>query len=243
MRCWAYRCFCCWTGCGGRREEKESGTIRPSAVSNWDEMPLRTKWVRVFARRAAILLATIFLSFLALLVELRPNSAREDEEQYLVFSDYLSQGLTGESHSLGDRAGMVVIDGSSRGGWRRSLFLIATFSHARQNSRLSSFVPLVNLLTSNVRSEKFQKSFVLPARYELMTESETKLCPYEAFWKRFPGNYGYHTFTRIGFNRDLTEAMFYTDHMCGLCGEGKYVYMRKQNGKWVVIGTASTWVS
>lgn len=206
-------------------------------------MPLRTQRLRVLARRVSIALAVLFFSLLAVLVELRPNSARADAEQYLVFSDYLSQGLTGESHSLGDRAGMVVIDGSTRGGWRRSLFLIATFSHARQNSRLSSLVPLVNLLTSNVRSEKFQRSLVLPARYELMTESESTLYPYEAFWKRFPGNYGYHTFTRIGFNRDLTEAVFYTEHICGLCGEGEYVYMRKQNGKWMVIGTAFTWVS
>jgi hypothetical protein len=206
-------------------------------------MPLRSKRLRVLARRAPIALAVLFLLLLALLVALRPNSARADEEQYLVLSDYLSQGLTGESHSLGDRAGIVVIDGSTRGGLRRELFLIATFSHARQNSRLSSVVPLVNLLTSNVRSEKFQESFVLPARYELMTESESTLYPYEAFEKRFPGNYGYHTFTRIGFHGDLTEAVFYTEHMCGLCGEGKYVYMRKQEGKWVVIGTASTWVS
>jgi hypothetical protein len=138
---------------------------------------------------------------------------------------------------------MVVIDGSTRGGLKRSLFLIVTFTYARQNSRLSSLVPLVNLLTSNIRSEKFHKSFAFPSRYELMTESESTLYPYEAFEKRFPGNYGYHSFTRIGFNRDLTEAVFYTEHMCGLCGEGKYVYMRKQNGKWVVMGTAITWVS
>jgi len=206
-------------------------------------MPLRSERLRVLARRAAIALAVVFLLLLALLVALRPNSARADEEQYLVLSDYLSQGLTGESHSLGDRAGMVVIDSSTIGGLRRGLFLIATFSYARENSRLSSLVPLVNLLTSNVRTEKFQKSFVLPAHYELMTDSESMLYPYEAFEKRFPGNYGYQTFTWIGFNRDLTEAVFYTEHMCGLCGEGKYVYMRKQNGKWIVIGTAITWVS
>lgn len=181
--------------------------------------------------------------FLAVIFVLRPDSARADAEQYLVISDYLTQGLTGESHSLGDRAGMVVIDGSTRGGLRSGLFLVGTFSYARRNSNLSSLVPLVNLLTSNLRSEKFQKSFVLPARYELMTESESVLYPSEAFEKRFPGNYGYHTFTRIGFNHDLTEAVFYTEHMCGLCGEGKFVYMRKQSGKWVVIGTAGTWVS
>ena len=60
---------------------------------------------------------------------------------------------------------------------------------------------------------------------------------------RFPGNYGALTFARVAFNRSLTEAFFYTEHLCGLCGEGKFVYMLKTGGKWVVANTASTWVS
>jgi hypothetical protein len=50
-------------------------------------------------------------------------------------------------------------------------------------------------------------------------------------------------FSRVAFNHDLTEAFFYTEHLCGLCGEGKFAYMRKTGGKWVVADTASTWVS
>jgi len=57
----------------------------------------------------------------------------------------------------------------------------------------------------------------LPARYEVATEQEMKLYPSEAF--------------------------FYTEHLCGLCGEGKFLYMRKTGGKWVVADTASTWIS
>jgi hypothetical protein len=59
-----------------------------------------------------------------------------------------------------------------------------------------------------------------------------KLYPSEAFFARFPSSYGALTFSRIAFNRDLTEAFFYTEHLCGLCGEGKFVYMRKTDGKW-----------
>ncbi len=76
-----------------------------------------------------------------------------------------------------------------------------------------------------------------------MTDSELALYPNESFEKQFPGNYGYHTFTQVGFNRQLTEAIFYTEHICGLCGEGKYVYMRKLNDKWVMVGEDVTWVS
>ena len=76
-----------------------------------------------------------------------------------------------------------------------------------------------------------------------MTDSEMALYPNESFWKQFPDNYGYHTFTQVGFNRELTEAVFYTEHICGLCGEGKYVYMRKLDGKWVMVGEDVRWIS
>jgi hypothetical protein len=74
----------------------------------------------------------------------------------------------------------------------------------------------------------------LPARYEIATEQEMKLYPPEAFLARFPTSYGALTFSRVAFNRDLTEAFFYTEHLSGFCGEGKYVYMQKTGGKWVV---------
>jgi hypothetical protein len=56
------------------------------------------------------------------------------------------------------------------------------------------------------------------------------LYPLQAFFARFPSSYGALTFSRVAFNRDLTEAFFYTEHLCGLCGEGKFVYMRKTGG-------------
>jgi hypothetical protein len=105
------------------------------------------------------------------------------------------------------------------GGLRGSLLLIKRFFDVRKDLQLPSATPLINLLISNVRSEKFQESFVLSAHYESMTDAESGLYPFEAFWKRFPGNYGYHTFTRVGFDREMTEAVFYAEHICGLCGE------------------------
>jgi hypothetical protein len=58
-----------------------------------------------------------------------------------------------------------------------------------------------------------------------------------------PNSYGALTFSRVAFNRELTEAFFYTEHLCGLCGEGKFVYMRKTAGKWAVADTAGRWIS
>jgi hypothetical protein len=52
-----------------------------------------------------------------------------------------------------------------------------------------------------------------------------------------PGASGFIVFSEVAFNRDLTEALFYTEFHCGsLCAEEKYVLMRKVNGRWVVQG-------
>ena len=57
-------------------------------------------------------------------------------------------------------------------------------------------------------------------------------------WARSRGTYVVPcTHVRYG------EAIFYPEHACGLCGEGKYVLMRKINGKWMVQGESGTWIS
>jgi hypothetical protein len=199
--------------------------------------------IRPLTLRVVTLLVIIPLISLAVVLAFGPDSTQANSGQYHVLSDYLARGLTDESHRLGGYDGTVVIKRETTGGLRQSLLLIKTFFYTRQDLQLRSVNVLVNLITSNLRPEQFQRSFVLPTHYELMTESESKLYPYDGFQKRFPGNYGYHTFTKVGFNRGLTEAVFYTEHICGLCGEGKYVYMRKQGGKWFVERVAMRWVS
>ena len=184
----------------------------------------------------------------------RPNADRARTEQYATYSAYIATGLTGESHDLGSRNGLVVILARTtvsdlfvnKSHTSQYKFLVGTLPHARRNLVLSSGWPILNLLLANAKAEDLQRRFAFSARYELVSESETA-----SYWKggagsfqeRFPRSYGYLTFSRIGFNRDLTEALFYTEHVCGLCGEGKYVYMRKLNGKWIVRGESSTWIS
>src|SRR5215467_1070378 len=38
----------------------------------------------------------------------------------------------------------------------------------------------------------------------------------------------------VGLNLTKSEAIFYIDHFCGLCGGGGYIVMRKVNGQWRV---------
>jgi hypothetical protein len=213
------------------------------SVSEIEEMSLTVRNLRRLAHHAVVALVVVFAFLLVFYFSIRPNPVQADLEQYRVLSAYLKPGLTGESHSLGARNGVVVILERTTGSLGTYRYMIGSFRDAKRNSPLSSLQPILNLLFSNLRSKKLQRSIALPAKYALMTDSESALYPYVTFSERFPNNYGYHTFTRVGFNRELTEAIFYTEHICGLCGEGKYVYMLKLNSKWVLVGEATMWVS
>jgi hypothetical protein len=126
-------------------------------------MPSNAHRIRFQTLCVVTLLVIVLFISLAIVFVSGPNSTQANAEQYRVLSDYLAQGLTGESHGLGGHDGTVVIERETTGGVRGSLMLIRTFSYAKQDLQLRSVSMLVNLITSNLRSEQFQRSFVLPA--------------------------------------------------------------------------------
>jgi hypothetical protein len=193
-------------------------------------------------RWAVIASAAIVAILLLTLRALCPDADRVESEQYAVYSAYIEPNLTGESHDLGDRSGLVVIQENTinRRGYG-SLF--SSTRHVKANIPQLRGSVLFELFITNLLDERLERRFHLSAKYELGTQQEINLYPFEQFTRRFPDSYGYLTFSRVAFNRDLTKAFFYTEHICGLCGEGKYVFMRKVNGNWVVERTASTWIS
>ena len=83
----------------------------------------------------------------------------------------------------------------------------------------------------------------LAARYELATEDEMKLYPYEAFYKRFPNSYGVLTFSRVAFNRlsHVNELAFTAQSAQVL--RVKECFCQIAAGKWTVENTAGTWIS
>jgi hypothetical protein len=190
-------------------------------------------------------------SLLLVHFSLRPNPVAADAEQYTVLSAYIEPGLTGYSHDLGSRNGLVVIAArttfsqpmlaSSK--FKQYVSLVSSTGRAKASIHQLSRSLVFEFWATNLWDVSLEPKFQLPARYELATDGEMKLYPYEGFFRRFPDSYGALTFSRVAFNRELTEAFFYTEHLCGLCGEGKFVYMRKTAGKWAVADAAGTWIS
>ena len=191
------------------------------------------------------------LSVLVVHLSLRPNRGVAEAEQYAVLSAYIEPGLTGYSHDLGSTKGLVVIAATTTfsqpildsNKFKQYMSLVSSTARAKDRIHQLSRSLEFEFWATNLWDERLEPKFQLPAHYELATEAEMKLYPYEAFFRRFPDSYGVLTFSRVAFNRDLTEAFFYTEHLCGLCGEGKFVFMRKTAGKWAVADTAGTWIS
>jgi hypothetical protein len=200
------------------------------------------------------LLLSVTLAFLAVLgahLALRPNQQSADAEQYKVLSAYVRPGLTGEAHDLGSSTGHIVIAARTTfsqpmmnsNKFQQYKALVFSTGHAKSNIRGLSLKLVFEFWAVNLKDIPLQRRFQLGAPYELANDEEMNLYPSAKFIARFPDSYGTLTFSRVAFNRDMTEAFFYTEHLCGLCGEGKFVFMRNIAGKWSVADSASTWIS
>jgi hypothetical protein len=67
---------------------------------------------------------------------------------------------------------------------------------------------------------------------------------WKTFYRMFPHSNGYIRFSRAGFNRAGDEAFVSTAWMSGsLSGEGRYILLRKNDGRWNIETSITTWVS
>ena len=202
--------------------------------------PNRKPYRRAFALVVLALLVSAGLCF----VFLWPPS-HASAEQYAVYSAYIDDGLTGESHSLGDRRGTVIIAADfavvpELNTVRRWRYMAGGLLRLAGRSSHPRYSLVCRLFVRNMGPHKADRRFKISADYELLDAaalSDPKI------QKRYPRSYGYLTLSSVAFATDLTEALFYTEHICGLCGGGEYVLMRKVDGKWRIVNRYGTWVS
>jgi hypothetical protein len=172
---------------------------------------------------------------------------RNADEEYAVYSAYLSEGLLNDAHdwSLGGPIQVIVEDKTTIGGNLRlsALYVLDGRVHFDQihTSTRASF------LLRNLFQTRILPKFALPsrARLILLPQSYLRSQSYGSaeFEKDFPHNIGFITLSGVGFNPARTQAVFYIDHFCGLCGGGRYVLMERVNGSWQVRQEHYTWIS
>jgi hypothetical protein len=167
---------------------------------------------------------------------------RNADEEYTVYSAYLSEGLLNDAHdwSVGGPVQVVVRDTTTAGGnlRLRGLYVLdgrAHFDKLHTSTRVS-------YLVRNLFQTRILPKFVLPSRATVALTSQPDYGSPE-FQKKFPHNLGLIALSGVGFNPTRTQAVFYIDHFCGLCGGGRYVLMEKINGAWLVRDEYYTWIS
>jgi hypothetical protein len=167
---------------------------------------------------------------------------RNADEEYAVYSAYLSEGLLNDAHdwSAGGPV-LVVVRDRTRAAENlrlRTLYLLRGREHFDQlhtSTRVSYFV-------RNLFSTRILPKFVLPSRATVAFTSESDYGSQD-FQEKFPHNLGLIALSGAGFNASHTQAVFYIDHFCGLCGGGRYALMEKVNGSWRVRDEHYTWIS
>lgn len=187
--------------------------------------------MRVWLKRIALTtLAALLLVAAAYWV---PSAVTMDREAYAVMSAYLAGGLTGESHDLGSVNALIVIYGHTTNGLFRILLPPQLSSE--------SLMMRAEAVIRGMSSQPLQRKFTLHAPYIFTNDASTLQTDLTEVQRR--AGYGTITFSKVIFNHDATRAVFYTEHLCGLCGEGKFVAMEKRDGKWIVVDEKYTWVS
>jgi hypothetical protein len=185
------------------------------------------KWV---VRGAKTVFVAVLITSTALWIYI-PSKAVRERETYAALSAFITPGLTGDSHDLGSRGRLVVILDHTSNGMVRFLWT----DRLRRTSRTERAL----MFLSSLHSSKFESKFSIPAPYKLVSSTEPP--GYSDADQR--ASYGMLTFSHATFNHDATRVTFYMEHLCGMCGEGAYIVMEKQDGLWHVTDGAGTWIS
>jgi hypothetical protein len=204
---------------------------------------MRPNVSRKLAIRATIGIAAILLLGGTLVLF---EQRRTEPELDAALSAYLSDGILHDAHDWGSGKGILIVlqrEAQQPGNWRfRWLFPF----DKRFRFAGASFTTRCSFVLSNALGGDHRLALHLPSGVTLASASRRDLEGADSsgeFQKRFPNNLGYVAVSRAGLNFGKTEAIFYLDHFCGLCGGGRYVLMRKVAGVWRVADEGYTWVS
>lgn len=128
--------------------------------------------------------------------------------------------------------------------WSQTLISLQSKAPTLKRSTMDAF------REKNKKQASWGTSFHPATDYQLVDSTELQSVfkkggdYWLALYKRFPGTPGILTFSRVGFDEDGTQALFYvSDHCGGMCGTGIYVVMQKHNGSWAIEKEIEMWIS
>lgn len=207
------------------------------------------RFFRLVHRAAIRLLMVAAIFTLASYVVGEWDAGRTEAAQHDVWSAYLNTDLDAQAAPAGP--GFIVVQDHTERAHRPLLLGLLWPAYVAAKERPYSRFPTlhpsayIRYLLGSLRSHPVRPRLTLPVAYRLASAEE--VATYGQDWKRwealFPNAAGYFALSNVGFNADGTQALLYVEHVCGLCGHGGYILMRKANGRWSVEAEAGTWVS
>jgi len=111
---------------------------------------------------------------------------------------------------------------------------------------------LESFKTANKQSVHLEREFTLSVTYRIVDYKSIEELfasimldeSWNKFYEMYPQSNGYLRLSRVGFNKERTEALVSTGWMRGeLYGEGKWYLLTKVNGAWRVQRSVGTWIS
>lgn len=188
--------------------------------------------MRRWLKRSLLFLVTILLIGGITYWRYLPPAETRDRESYAVLSSYISQKFEGNLQELQSRNFLIVLYGKTSNGQFRVLLP----DRPGFGSRWMRAEQMIGSLVKSSWENRFQLPFKYKFTSDAFDESDLSESDRHLSSRTI-------TFSRVSFNHNATQALFYTEYICGLCGEGKFVLMEKQSGKWIVLGEQYTWVS
>lgn len=187
--------------------------------------------VRLSCLSLALLLAACYAGKRAA----APDDARDPETQ--VYAAALEERYVADTRLLGREAKLLLVADETSADLKR-------FRERRDEMRLASQEVLDDFEAKNREPRPLKADFGLRIRTQpIPPEEARRLVPvkdgipdFNPMHEKYPEASGVLTLSRVGFNRDMTEALVEVDRgSCGLgCGEGAFVLLAREGGRWKV---------
>ncbi|MBU7026127.1 MAG: hypothetical protein HXS48_04220 [Theionarchaea archaeon] len=169
-----------------------------------------------------------------------PVQSVSETEEYAVYTALIKERYTGW---------VIVIKDHTSSGRSPSEDLSKMLQRAQQEMSGVEQETLDDFLAKNGQSHPLGDYFNIKTRIVLISDEERKKIFGESFgwikfYVRYPLSDGILTFSRVGFNDEMDQALAYIGHSKGwLEGIGYYVLLTKENGVWTIQDKMVLWIS
>jgi hypothetical protein len=192
------------------------------------------------------ILTLVSINFISVTSCLAQNTLNSDE--FSIYSTLLQIWSTGDKNQELVIKNKTFVDDININQIDKSKYLI------KQMPSLSKEI-IDNFSSRNSKPIKIEDKFNLKLKVNVVGEEldqifnnslqqSTKMEAWGVFREKNPKANGFITISRVGFNKEKTQAFAYVARHCDvLCGSSWYYFLVKRNDKWTLQERLNAWVS